>query len=250
MASFINVVRETSMTLNPIRRPKLREHVEEKIKKLILTDKLKVGDKLPSEKKLAEKMQVGRRSVREALQSLQNMGVIKVQHGKGSFFTGIDIESYLGSLATFMQLRVHLEEDALFELLEVRKILEAEVASLAAQKASEEDFRVMIRNIAVQRQAIQKKDIEDFSRADLDFHSRIIKGCKNNILETIYNSFSSLMLQSRRKTNELPGVAEENLKDHQDIFWAIKSRNAREAHHFMVTHINKTEQNMRKIFDK
>ena len=75
-----------------------------------------------------------------------------------------------------------------------------------------------------------------------------VRGCKNSILEAVYNAFSNLMLKSRQRTNQIPGVAESSLKDHQEIFLAVKSGNAKQAYRYMLIHMNKTERNMKMIF--
>lgn len=236
------------MVLQPIKRPRLWQQVEEQIKALIFTNKLRIGDMLPSEEELAQKLQVGRRSVREALHSLQKMGIVEIRQGKGAFFTGAKLDGYLESLATSISFRLHEEKTALLQLLEVRKILEAEVASLSTSRTSNEDLRIMEENLARQRQAIKMGDLELFNSADLDFHNGLVKGCKNSILEAVYNALSNLMLKSRQKTNQIPGVAERSLKDHQDIFLAVRSGNAKKAYRCMLVHMNKTEQNIKKIF--
>lgn len=238
------------MILQPIKKPKLSEQVEGQIKALIFANKLKVGEKLPSEEKLAEQLQVGRRSVREALRSLQTMGFIEIKHGKGAFVSGIKFDNYLESLAESISFKLHEEKIALLQLLEIRKLLEAGIASLSAARATSQDLKAMEKALYRQKEAIKAKDLELFNIADLDFHDPIVKGSQNDILVAVYNALSNLMLESRRRTNKIPGVAEESLKDHQNIFLAIKSGNEKLAFHSMVIHLDKTEQNMKKILIK
>ena len=234
--------------LQPIKRPKLSQQIESEIKALILTKKLKVGEMLPSEEELARQLQVGRRSVREALQSLEKMGLIEIHHGKGAFVTGVNLDNYLKSLAESINFRLNEEKAALLQLLEVRKLLEAGIASLAANRATLQDLRTMEEALSRQKEAIQMQDLEGFNTSDLDFHYAVVKASQNDILVAVYNALSNLMLESRRKTNQLPGVAEGSLKDHQNVFLAIKSGNEKLAHRTMFIHIDKTEQNIKKIF--
>jgi len=219
------------MVLKPIKRQKVWQQVEKQIKDLIINNKLKIGDKLPSEKELAEKLKVGRRSVREALHSLQKMGMIEIVQGKGSFLTAAKVDAYLETLATSISLRLLEEKDTLWELMEVRKILEAEVAFLSAERSSSQDLRL-------------------FNKGDLDFHNAIVRGCKNSILESIYSNLSTLMLDSRILTNKIPGVPEKSLKDHMNIYLAIKAKDPKKARNFMINHIRETEMNMRIMLEK
>lgn len=234
--------------LQPVKRPKLSEQVEREIKALIFRNKFKAGEKLPSEEELAEQLQVGRRSVREALQSLQTMGFIEIKHGKGAFVSQIRLDNYIESLAESINFRLHEEKTALFQLLEIRKLLEAGIASLSATRATSQDLKAMEEALHEQNKAIKMKNLEAFNVADLDFHNTVVKGSQNDILAAVYDAFSNLMLESRRRTNKIPGVAEKSLKDHQKIFLAIKSGNRKLAHRNMFTHIDKIEQNMKKIF--
>ncbi len=234
--------------LQPVKRPKLSEQVEKEVKALISYNKLRIGDKLASEEELSKQLQVGRRSVREALRSLQKMGFIEIEHGKGAFVSQPKLDNYLELLAESINFRLHGEKTALLQLLEVRKLLEAGIASLSATRATPQDFKAMERALDKQKKAIKVKDSETFSVADLDFHNAVVKGSENDILVAVYYAFSNLMMESRRRTNKIPGVAEEGLKDHQKIFSAIKSGNGKLAHRYMFIHIEGIEENMKKIF--
>lgn len=234
--------------LQPIATSKLSEQVEKQIKTLILTNKLKVGERLPSERELAQQLQVGQRSIREALHLLQTLGFIEIQHGKGAFVTGMRLDNYLESLAESISFRLHKEKTALLQLLEVRKLLEAGIASLATNRATPQDIRIMEKALSRQKEAIQKQDVEVFNIADLDFHYAVVKASQNDILVATYNALSNLMLESIRKTNQLPGAAKESLKHHQNIFLAIKSGNEKLAYRSIFIHIDKIEQDIKKIF--
>ncbi len=99
----------------------------------------------------------------------------------------------------------------------------------------------------LQEKAIKRKDSEAFDVSDLNFHNSIVEGSQNDILSTVYNAFSNLMLKSRRRTNKIAGVAQESLEDHQKLSLAIKSDNRNLAHQAMFTNIDKIEGNMNRI---
>ncbi len=233
--------------LQPIKRLKLVEQVEKEIKTLIFSKKLKVGEALPPERELAQQLQVGQRSIREALRSLQTLRLIEIRHGRGAFVTGAKLDSYLKLLAESVNLILNEEKTALVQLLEVRKLLEAGIASLAASRATTQDIRNMEKTLRRQKEAIQIQDLELYNAGDLDFHYAVVKASQNEILAAVYDAFSDLMLESRRKTNEIPGVAEDSLKDHRNVFLAIKRGNGKSAQSSMFAHIAKTEQNIKKI---
>ena len=227
--------------MQPIKRPNLPEQVEKEVKSLIFANNLKLGDKLPSEEELAKQLQVGRRSVREALRSLQTMGFIEIKHGRGAFVSGGRLDDYLELLAESINFRLHEEEPTLLQLLEIRKLLEAGIASLSATRATPQNLRTMEETLSQQKEAIRTGDLDFFNVADLDFHNAIVKGSQNAVLTAVYNAFSNLMLESRRRTNRIPGLAEESLKDHQKVYLAIKSGNKKLAHSSVFIHIDKAE---------
>ena len=189
--------------MRPIKRSVLSEEVEKKVKALIFSDNLKVGDKLPSEEELAKQLQVGRRSVREALRSLQTMGFIEIKHGKGAFVSRARLDGYLGSLAESIHFELHEERTALLQLLEIRKLLEAGISSLSATRGTSPDFETMEKALRRQEKAIRTKDLELFNVADMDFHSAVVKGSQNDILAAVYDAFYNLMLETRRTNKSL-----------------------------------------------
>ena len=149
---------------------------------------------------------------------MKKMGLIEIHHEKGAFVSRIRFDNYLESLAESINFRLHEERTALLQLLEVRKLLEAGIASLSATRTTPQDLKVMEKALYRQKKAIKMKELGLFNVADLDFHNAVVKGSQSDILAAVYNAFSNLMLESRRRTNKIPGVAEESLKDHQKIF--------------------------------
>lgn len=117
----------------------LAEQVAQRIKDYILEEKLKSGDKLPTETALAREMGVARSTVREAIKRLESQNILTVRHGAGSFVTdqpgladdplGLDF--------------IEDKERLAFDLLEVRNIIEPAIAALAARHATPEDIAEM-----------------------------------------------------------------------------------------------------------
>ena len=121
----------------PVKIKKIYEEVIEQVKKLIIDGKLQPGDKLLSERELAEKLGVSRASVREAFSALEMMGIITIRPGEGSFVRQVSYEEMLEPLSFLLQVDI----DNVMQLLEVRKILEVEVATLAATRAKRKTLK-------------------------------------------------------------------------------------------------------------
>ena len=176
--------------------------------------------------------------------------VISIQPGKGAFDAKVNLEAYMESLVQSIGIRLNSDKETLLQLLEVRKLLEAGVASMCASRADSRDVEAMEEPLAEQERALASGDLELFSIGDLLFHEALVKASQNHILENLYVALSKLMLESRRMTNRLPGVAEESLKAHQEIFLAVRGRDEELAHLAMTKHIDSATVNMRRLISQ
>lgn len=139
------------------------------------TGKLKIGDKLPSERELCKMFGVGRSSVREAIRALVVMGNIEVIQGKGTFLckamnTG-DQPSLLESA---------LDAMPVFDLMEARQMLEIDVVRLAAERVDKMDIRRM--HLAITKMVESCDDTKSFYEADLEFHNALAESTGNLVI--------------------------------------------------------------------
>src|SRR5690606_25405214 len=122
-------------------KKKIYEIIVEKIEAFFLRGDLKPGEKLPPERELAKRFGVSRNSVREALQALETSGAIEIRQGGGSYIKTSEVHLLSTKLSkTVLEAETHL----LDEMLELRRLLESEAASLAAQRASPDDLKKML----------------------------------------------------------------------------------------------------------
>ena len=122
-----------------VRRNKVYEDVAKQIERQILK-KLKPGDKLPSERELAEMLQVSRSSIRDAIRGLELMGLVEPRQGAGTIVRGLSAESLLNPFANALKHR----QELVSELLDFRKMLEPPLAARAATHASPEEIAEMV----------------------------------------------------------------------------------------------------------
>jgi len=125
------------MEFRPIRPRKIYEEIVEQIKDLMAEGDLKPGDKLLSERELAERLQVSRASVREALRALEMMGFVEIRTGEGTFVREACSDAIIQPLAMF----ISIERGNFFEIYEVRKIFETAAARLAAERATSDELQ-------------------------------------------------------------------------------------------------------------
>ena len=226
----------------PVKIKKIYEEVIEQVKKLIIDGKLQPGDKLLSERELAEKLGVSRASIREAFSALEMMGIITIRPGEGSFVRQVSYEEMLEPLSFLLQVDI----DNVMQLLEVRKILEVEVATLAATRATKEDIETIRHALNNMVDEVNSGEVGDI--ADAEFHFAVVKAAHNPILITLINTLSDLMANtvrlSRRKIFMLENMPTILYDSHCLIFQAIVDRKPQEAGSLMHDHLTMVENIM------
>jgi GntR family transcriptional repressor for pyruvate dehydrogenase complex len=165
--------------IEPIGRPnKLAGQIAERLRAMILSGELLPHDKLPTEKELCDAFGVGRSSVREALQSLEYLGLVDSKPGVGRFLAA-DAPSLLESL----NWNQTVQQASVFELMEVRRQLEVMAAGLAAQRATAAGIAAL--NQLLERMQTEIEDPDAFLATELGFHLALARACGNVVLAEI-----------------------------------------------------------------
>lgn len=234
------------MDLKPIKTRKIYEEIVEQIRQLVKEGQLKAGDRLPSERELAERLQVSRASLREALTALEIMGLLEVRSGDGNYVREINIESVVAPLAWVLS----MEKDVVLELLEVRKILEVQAAGIAAERITEEGIGELEAALNKMKIDLETKDLGE--EADQRFHFAIARATNNKILIRLMDTISDTMQQtlqtSRKKLYTGKDTPKRLYCEHERIFDAIKKRDSVEANKQMLEHLLRVEKEMLQDF--
>lgn len=235
------------MNFKPIKTRRIYEEIVDQIKELISKGNLHPGDKLLSERELAEHLCVSRASVREALRSLEMMGLLEIRPGEGTYIRDTNIKSIIEPLA----LMFLLEQDKARELLEVRKGLEVEAAGLAAARAQQENFDAMEKALKQMEQDLAVSNSGE--EADLRFHFAIAEASNNTMLMRLMNTIHDSMSQSLAATRKLwiantKGTSERLFEEHQKIFEAIQKQDVVAARKTMYEHLLKVEEGMSRFY--
>lgn len=202
---------------------------------LIKTGKVKPGERLPTEAELTESLGVSRTCVREAIKSLETLGLVSVRQRIGATV----LQPSVSNLLHAEYLSVAIQQHQSNSLLEFRQILEVGLASLAAEKATDEDIEAMQATLE-KYQTELKHDHADCS-TDLSFHTAMVAAAKNPFAATVWQSISARLTQVLARATNLPSVPEQTLADHQKIFRAIRSRNPKKAREAMRAHLHNAE---------
>lgn len=216
----------------PLRRSGLTEMLVARILGLVTTGNLKPGDQLPPERKLAETFDVSRPTLREALRALAVLGVIEVRHGGGVFVSQLEASDLLAPLTFFLTLRAAEVE----KLYEARRLIEGEIAALAATRGDDAAFEELDALIAAQEEA--KADPEQYRDVDSAFHRRLGDLSGNEFLSRAAQSLNVLGQEFRKIASETPNVIATSIADHRRIVDAIRRRDAAAAREAMITHMD------------
>lgn len=221
----------------PIKRKKVYTEIIEQLKKFIEEGSLKPGDKLMSERELAEKLQVSRSSVREAFLALELMGILESRSGEGTFVSSMHGSNEAIQPLTMMLL---MDRGTPKELLELRRILEGEAAFLAAERGSAENLKKIGTNLARMEEDYNNGCLGEES--DACFHVALIEAAGNRVLTNLMNRVSDLLVKTMKESREKIFSRPENRdilqQQHRDIYRAIIEKQPEEARAAMHQHID------------
>ena len=221
----------------PIQSELLYIQVVNQIENRIEAGDLKVGDQLPAERELAAQFSVSRTVVREAVKALLQKGIVEIQPGRGTFITnGIPgaVQHALGMLRKFDTV------NGSSNLVEVREILEPEIAALAATRITDEHIAAMKKAVDIMETALT--DAEIFVEADLDFHIALAKGTQNPIVLILINSIIDLLREQRKRTGLVSSGLARGQHHHKNILDAIIRHDSQAARQAMQDHLQQVRE--------
>ena len=218
-----------------VRRNKVYEEVAKQIERLILK-KLKPGDKLPSERELAELLRVSRSSIRDAIRGLELMGLVEPRQGAGTIVRETSAESLVHPFANALKRRRELVS----ELLDFRKMLEPPLAARAATHASPEEISEM--EEILQRQEAKLSDDETSIAEDAEFHYSVALASGNSVVLKVLDILMDLLRETRERSLQVKGRPEKSLAGHRRVLAAIKRHDAEAARDAMRRHIEDVEE--------
>ncbi len=211
------------------REPRLSDKVAEMMLESILSRRLQVGDRLPSERELGEQFGVSRTVVREAVRALVAKGVIEVRSGSGLRVAAVGADAVSESMSLFLR-----GGSVDFENVhEVRALLEVHIAGVAAERATPDDVE---RLREVHERMRRTKDVEAAARDDLEFHRIVAAATQNDLYLLLMDSIGSALMDIRRE-NLASGSTPVTLTQHEAILDRIATHDADGARAAMATHL-------------
>ena len=210
----------------------LTMQVVDYVRGLIDRGELRPGDRLPPERELARSLKISRSSLRSGIGFLSAMGVLKSRHGAGTFVSSgpasLDANSLsvLGSLHHFLP----------WQMFEARLVLEANIAALAAERATDEQIAELAEEVTEMYAALD--DPQEYLIHDVRFHRTIAKAAGNPILGALMETIASNLYDNRRLTVSNSLDLKESAEMHREIYRAIRSHNPMQARKTMEEHLN------------
>lgn len=215
-----------------LKKKRFSEEIAQAIRHKITELGLQEGEKLPSHASLAKELNVSIPSLREGLQMLSTLGILKINHGVGTIVAKPSVSNYFRILNSLLLSKPHLRE----EYLEVRRQLEPWIAVKIAERGG--TYPPLQDSITRLQEASARNDVDSFIREDLGFHRRMYRLAGNSVIAEIFNIVNRLLFSEADvrdivKTN-MPRV----IKHHQDLTAAIQEQNPEKAGEIMREHVS------------
>ena len=222
-------------TIEPVRRSRLSHEIVVRLCQLIRQGSLKPGDRLTSERELAEQLRVSRSSLREALRTMELAGLIESRHGGGTYVRDALSWDAVSPLALVLQ----ASDDTVGDLWEIRLIVEPEIAARAAIRASDSDIAALNELLARQESAIGQVDTS--LAIDRAFHRELARASHNPVAVRVVEMIGSLLTEGRIHFVTSRERQQNALRRHRDILTAVGGRNPEAARNAMLNHLQEVE---------
>lgn len=208
------------MEINKPIRISLPKQISIEIEKAIKKGTFKIGEKIPSEPDLVKTFEVSRNTIREAIQSLIQAGVLESRQGDGTYV--VTTSRFEANILN------RLNNSKISEVHEVRVSLEREIVKLAALRRTQSDLAEIKKTLENKNLTIGS--FKENSEADLAFHLSIAKASHNSIFYDLYKSISEYICTSIEKRLEITHMEEELISQlHIELFEAISSQDSKKA---------------------
>lgn len=200
-------------------KDKAYEKVTHYVKERIKTGELRVGDKIPTERELSEKLELSRNSVREALRTMDNMGLIRCRQGSGNYISG-EMQQIIEETLYMMFMLKQISD---IDVSQLRRAIDIQAMILAVRNVNEDDIYEI-------KQLLDRLDVievDESAFVDRDIHLLISKYSKNKLIEIINDTLSTIMEKFIFKARRLVIGNESDVLTvfHRDMLMSLLERN-------------------------
>ncbi len=233
----------STLPVSPIRRRKLSEEVAERLQTMMLNGQLKPDQLMPSERELMTMFDVGRASIREALYSLQRMGLIVLRNGERAYVTRPSVKALVDDLSGAVT-HILADPQCFQELQQARSLYEILLVRFAAAHASESDILRLKAALGENHAGIG--NAAEFAKTDVAFHQILAEIPQNSIFTSLQIALSSWLAEQRTVSLRIQGAEQDAYKAHQAIYEAVATHDQDKAEHAMYIHLEKVGEYYRR----
>jgi DNA-binding FadR family transcriptional regulator len=230
-----SVSSERLAPFSPIDRRSRSDDVREQLQAAVEHGDFKPGDRLPSERELSDVFGVSRVSVRDAVRSLEALGVIEVRQGSGSFVALSRTDGFVAPFGRWIE----LHRDEVLELLAVRSALDQLAAQRAAERVGNDDFRALesAHQAFVLEATNASAPLAELSELDIAFHEAVARASQSELILRLIVDLNRQLEESRRAALAAPERRTASAAQHADILAAIKLGDPEGAREAVVAHV-------------
>jgi GntR family transcriptional regulator, transcriptional repressor for pyruvate dehydrogenase complex len=217
---------------SPVQSNKIFAQIAEQIEQQILRGDLSTGDRLPTERELAERFQASRTAVREAMKTLAQKGLVDMRPGRGTIVINHTPQALRDTLGLLMRVGSGVNSNA---VVEAREIFEPEIAALAAERADETDISALQDAVAIMDLNLENANV--FIDADNIFHRALARAAGNPIIMSLIDSIVDLLSEQRKQIFTVDGASARGQVHHRQLLQAICNHDTEAARQAMRAHL-------------
>lgn len=219
----------------PIHSLDVYREVVNRIRAFITSEALTVGDRLPSERALAQALGVSRVSVRQAIKVLENMGLVESRLGSGTYVKELGIDA----VVNIMLERLPLDERLQDELVDARAAIEQRVLSLAFERRSTPEFDAVREAMTAREETLRSGADDELGSIDMYFERTLGSLCGNRVLVLLQAAVHEMWILAWGKLGMLPGEKHTLHEEHRQILLAIEAGDLERAQELMAEHLDR-----------
>ncbi|MEA5031694.1 MAG: FCD domain-containing protein [Sphaerochaeta sp.] len=231
--------------VTPVERLSRTDHIARELERVVLSDSMKDGDRLPSQNELAEQFNVGTRTVREALKNLETKGLVSIQQGRGIFAKKQGLDFYFESITNTFSLELSYNKSILLDLTKTRELIEIFAIS---QYIANPNLEIVdeLETVISEMEAVRKAStLDQYRKLDIKFHQTLVSATGNTVITYLYKHLTNLMLFSIAKTEKLYNF--QGFSEHKELIAAMKALDGARATQLIKIHLEHTYQTIEKL---
>ncbi len=219
----------------PVPTDRISQFIVDQIKEAVFQKKLNPGDKLPSERQLMSQFRTSRVTMREALRTLEQFGILEIRRGTegGAFIR----DPHTKFINNFLQDMFSMGKIRIFNLTEARMAVEPYSVKLATERITEDTLWKIMQNIQEAKDCLDKENKNDARLLDLEFHRLIAQASQNPVIFFMIDSIMDIMENNISSIPLAAKSVERTNQSHAKIYAALKDRDVRKAQDLMFEHI-------------